>query len=55
MSTATTAAIVAAAAAVVNSKSTSRNLHPTKYDNWIVLGIVVVEVGLAALCCFWPW
>ena len=56
MSIATTAAIVAASAAVASSKSTSRkDLHPTKYDGWILLGIIVVEVGGTLLCCFWPW
>ena len=56
MSIATTAAIVAASAAVASSKNASRkDLHPTKYDGWILLGIVVVEVGLAVLGCYWPW
>lgn len=57
MSVATTATIVcaAAAAAAANSKSASRNLHPTKYDGWILLGIIVVVVGGTLLCRFWPW
>lgn len=55
MSIATTAAIVCGAAAVATSDCASRNSQPTKYDGWIVLGIVAVEVGVAMLCCFWPW
>lgn len=55
MSIATTAAVVCAAAGVATSDSASRDLHPTKYDGWILLGIIVVEVGLTMLCCFWPW
>ena len=55
MSIATTAAIVCAAAGVATSESASRNLHPTKYDGWILFGIVVVEVGVTMLGYFWPW
>lgn len=55
MSTATTAAIACAAAGVATSGCASRNLHPTKYDGWILFGIVAAVVGVTMLGYFWPW
>lgn len=55
MSITTTAAIVCEMAAVATSDCDSKDWQPTKYDGWILLGIIVVEVSVALLCCYWPW
>ena len=55
MSIATTSAIVCGAAGAATSDCHKQKHIETKYDGWILLGIIVVEVGGTLLCCYWPW